>query len=766
MEAALLRSRLIQRPLLAAAFLSTTLLIGTTGGDPVPGFQVAGAVIGAAFVIAWMRSIRRWSDRVDLLTTVALVLFATSALFAVFPRQAFDAAVQALVWVATFGVARRAVSDEGSRHFILVVMACIGALLAVAFLVLWGSIWLRWLGLTSWQSIPPLDLPLPSSAWAHQHDLTTLLVVLAPAIWLQRGTGIRRVIALAIIGCVGAVVVMDGSRSVWLALGVAGLVVAAGPTWRLLHNRRILLASIAGIAALAVVALALGAGEELLRRVTNVHTLSARANQWGPALGFVADRPIQGSGPGSFPFLLRLTDYFTTSEYVSRHPDNALVQLVVEGGLLGLAAAALVVTAVVRGWRKGSHESRAAALALVFATAVGIGTNPFEYAFLIAPILAWAAIGTPAAAPEDQRTRAERSPRWVAAASAGLAALAGVAVVATLAASVLYDVGAGATQAGDLHRARDAFELAAELDPSMALYRRELGVAELEVGNWDESVAELRAAAAMNPADDVARRALAEAHLRLGDLPGALSAAEKAVELDATDIANLGMLARVANMAHDPDIANDVLTKTLLHAPYLAADPAWFELVGYRPDVPSLSNEAVTAWRAGEAPWLKGLRPAWLVALAGEPRDSGAAREAAQDRPVMAPAINDLMHCEAQAEALRSMREEEQSSRADPEYWFPRLLAEEIVEGRITDRLASLATLVHPTWQAVINDDLRPRDFFSGGRRDQYGYHRAPVLHPVWYPVPSTWSAVASWLENPDAAGGVYAVGCAGQADD
>ena len=41
--------------------------------------------------------------------------------------------------------------------------------------------------------------------------------ILAPAIWLQRGIGLKRILLTTLLVGIGAAVVMDGSRSVWLA---------------------------------------------------------------------------------------------------------------------------------------------------------------------------------------------------------------------------------------------------------------------------------------------------------------------------------------------------------------------------------------------------------------------------------------------------------------------------------------------------------------------------------------------------------------------
>jgi O-antigen ligase/tetratricopeptide (TPR) repeat protein len=739
--------------LLAACFVAVVVILGTGASELVTAIRLIGAVVGAVLIVAWIAAVRRQADLIDLATTGALLAFSVACALSMFPRQAFDAGVLALAWTSALGIARRALASEEMRTYALFVMAALGIVLSVVVLSIWGQIWLHWLSLTGWRALPPLDLALPSGPWVHRHDLTSLIVMLAPAIWLQRGTGLLRVLLTAVLVGIGLAVLMDGSRSVWLALAAATGVTMLRPLVSVLRSRRgIAVAAIAAATVIVIAAIVTGFANEVVVRLTAVRSIDARTGQWSAALTLWQERPIQGIGPGSFPFLLRLTDYFDSYQFVSRHPDNAAVQLIAEVGLLGVVAAGAVLASVGRMWRRDSPASAAATWVLVYALVVSVGTNPFEYAFLMAPLVIWTSIGAPARLGKaDARAQPVRA-RWVTPAIiAGMGVLA-VAQAAMVLAAFAYDAGSRAAREGSYGEARRALDLAATLDPGMTLYVRERGTMTLLAGLPGAAIPDLTAATARNPADDIAYRSLAEAWLAEGDPARALAAARSAIQRDASDPRNLIVLARAASRAGDSASATRALALTVLHGPWITADPSWQSFAHPEQPAAALLDEAVAVWREGKAPWLKGLDPAWVVGLA---ENTESAQQAVVEAGPMGPsaaALLQVLSCDSQRAGLEALRSLEESQGTFAEYWRARVVAEALAGERIEGDLAEAAIVRMPQLGPVIADTIYPTDVYSGAFNDQYAYRRRPIDHLGGLVVPSRWGGLAEWIRHPASA--------------
>ena len=739
------------KSLLAGSFVAVVVILGTGASELVPAIRLMGAVVGAVFVVAWIAAVRRQADLIDLATTGALVAFSVSCALSMFPRQAFDAGVLALAWTSALGVSRRVLANEQMRKYALFVMAALGIVLIVVVISIWGQIWLHWLALTGWRALPPLDLALPSGPWVHRHDLTNLLVMLAPAIWLQRGTGLLRILLTTILVGIGAAVLMDGSRSVWLALAIATGVTMMRPLIAVLRSRRgIAVAAIVAASVILIAALVTGFADEVVVRLTAVRSIDARTGQWSAALTLWQERPIQGIGPGSFPFQLRLTDYHDSYQFVSRHPDNAAVQLIAEVGLLGVVAAGSVLASVARMWRRNSPQSAAATWVLVYALVATIGTNPFEYAFLMAPLVIWTSIGAPARLAKVAES--PRRARWVTPAIvAGVGVLA-LAQAAMVLGAFAYDAGSRAAREGSYTEARRALDLAATLDPGMTLYVRERGTMALLAGRPGAAIPDLMAATAQNPADDIAYRSLAEAWLAEGDPARALAAAQSAVQRDGSDPRNLIVLARAASRAGDSASATDALALAVLHGPWITADLKWQSFAHPEQPAAELLNEAVALWQDGKAPWLKGLDPAWVVGLAENTESTHQAVIQAGPLGPSAAALLQVLSCDSQLAGLEALRSLEESQGTFAEYWRARVVAEALAGERIEGVLAEAAIVRMPQLGPVIADTIYPIDVYSGAFNDQYAYRRRPIDHLGGLVVPSRWGGLAEWIRHPAAA--------------
>jgi O-antigen ligase/tetratricopeptide (TPR) repeat protein len=746
-------------PLLAGCFVAGVLVLGTSTSELVPSIRLFGSVVGSVLIVSWILAIRRGADLIDLATTVALFAFTVSCVLSLFPRQAFDAATEALVWTSALGVARRALVTEPTRSYALFVMAAVGVVMGLVVIAQWGAIWLRWLFLTGWQAIPPLDLQLPAGPWAHQHDLTSLLVMLAPAIWLKRGSGVRRTALTAMLAGIGLAAIMDGSRSVWLAVAVATGITLLRPLSAVLraHWRLAAAAGTVGVVIL-IAATVNGSADEILRRLTQVRSIDQRTGQWSSALGLWLQHPVQGIGPGSYPLLLRLTNYFDTYTFVSRHPDNAFVQLVAEVGLLGIASATAIIAGVVRMWRGDNPAARAAAWVLVYAAVASLGTNPFEYGFLIAPLIVWTALGAPAridAAVDDVHPR---KAKWLSPAIISAVGVLGVAQTATLVADFAYEDASQAASRGSYAEARAYLDAAVAFDPGMALYMRERGTMALLAGLPAQAVADLTAATNQNPADDVSYRSLAESWLAAGNPARAVAAAQSAVRRDGSDPRNLLVLARAASRAGDSSSATEALARAVLTSPWITADPAWPAFAEGEPAA-DLFHTAVARWQKGDAPWLMGLEPAWLVGLAEEsgPVDQAVA-EAGSMNPTAA-ALLQVLSCHSQRAGIAELRRLQRSQGSYGEYWRARIIGEALTGTRVGGLLAETATLRVGQLRYALADQVGETDLYSAALKDQFGYRRLPIQHPGGLVAPSEWGGLAAWMNHPAAAASAAGMG-------
>jgi O-antigen ligase len=730
---------------LLAGLVYFLLLGGTSSGPLIPLLQGLTIALSAVLVVAWVRQLRRGSDLVDRLVIGALLLFLAACLLSAFPRQSLDAALGAVGFSATFGLARRELADPVSRRALVNVLGAIGLVMVIGVVAAWGWIWLSWLQLTGWRGIPPLDLDLPSAVWAHQHDLVIFLCLLAPAIWLGRGQGVRRVVAAIALAALGLVIVMDGSRTVWLAVGLASLVVGAFAMSAEFRSRKALLWGAVAVGMLVVIGVAGGAVGEVVRRVTTISTLDARFAQWVAAVDLWSHRPLQGEGPGSFPFLLRLTDYFQTHGYVSRHPDNAYVHLIADVGLLGVTAWSLLLAALVVGMRRAASAEPALIWALVVVVVAGIGTDPFAYGFLVVPVIVWAAYLMPyqsMSANADARTPMRAWMTRVAAVGVGVVA---AAQVATLAASFAYQSAQIDVSAGRLGDADEALTLAVVLDPGMALYWRERGTARYGAA-VPGAVSDLQRASNLNAADDVAWRVLALALASKPEAGDAVAAAKEAVRRDAADAANQLILARVAAEV-DPHAAIDALAAVVGRSPWILADPSWDAIVS------PISNDRILAtavqnWTDGRPQYREPSAGSWLAGMAGDGKDlTLKANGDARNLMHTSQAIIDLLDCRVPG-ALSDLRVAEPRESRSPSYWPARIMAERL-DGGVTPRTIELAPLRRPILRPLLAGSVGPADLLAGGLQDEYGYGRQVMNHASLFIGPSSLGGLQAWLADP-----------------
>ena len=726
-----------RRILFGAALVYFVLIGGTVPGELVPAIRALNAAVAGAFLILWIVRAHD-ADLVDGLVAVAAALFALASVFSAFPRQSLDAALAAVGYAAAFSVVRHELTDAQSRALAITLLALMGAALAVVMGLVWGSVWLTWLIWTDWTWVPPLDLYLPQGPWSHPHDVALLLALLAPAIWTIRSRRALAIAALPVLALIALIVFLEGSRNVWVAVGV-GLVAAIALHIRRVGtpSRRVALAVAVALGLLAAAAVQVGAAAAVLRRLMGFDSLVARIDQWTDSLALWVQNPLQGWGPGSFPFLLRLTGHYDDHVFVSRHPDNALIQLVAEAGILGLGAAGLSVAALLVGIRRAGRFQGAPLWALLVAAIAAFGANPTDHGYFIAPIIIWAALATPPMRMIGSTTGRLRSLRH---ANLMLTALVGAAVLVLSLGSFAYERAAAAAAKRDYPAAIEAIEEAAALDPGMALYQRELGILRLLAGDARGAIAPLQRAVVMNSADDATWRVLAIAYGRGGDAEMSASAARIAVTRDAADYLNQLVLAEAAEALGLHEERASALSAVVLLAPWITAAPEWPE-----ESAKSAIEGAVRRWR--EVGVGRSISPALLVAMGGLADERASAMESAGGLTGSAEALTLLFECRL-GDALNTIVSVERREGTAPDYWPIRLLVER-ANGKHDRRSEVLAFVRIPELQPIVDARLGAGDWYSGGVQDRHAYRRSPLPHPDGSTAPLASRGLSEWLRDP-----------------
>jgi tetratricopeptide (TPR) repeat protein len=577
----------------------------------------------------------------------------------------------------------------------------------------------------------------------------TLAVMLFPS-WLTRPIGsTRAAVATVIAIALGAVVILLGGRALWLAIIVASLLVLApraGPWFKGQSSAiRITLVSILAVATFATAVL----GGSIVDRLLTSSTIGQRLAMWGAALDAWLERPLNGYGPGAFPWILQTTSYFETNSIHPRHPDSVPFQLLPEAGLLGIAAAAIILIAI--GWAMWRRESRLALWPVAVFVVSGIGANPTDFPFLVVTAVVWAALALPRT--RNPAAGDPASPLWRPISSVGLALLA-TATVLTLAASIAYRTAEEHAGAGDTRAARQQLGVAITLDPGMGLYRRERGVANLLLDEPARATADLRKATEINPSDDLASRLLSIALHADHQSQAASDALGDAIALKRSDQANLALLARRAAEAGDARAVRATLAEFVLAWPTVIGAPGWDALLTEGVSTVDVVDLAIERWQHG-LPTPEPLRgqPLWLSAVAGRDDLKAEAADVAGASSELAEATFAVMGCEPNARAiLRSISQQERESAA---YWALRI--QQAGEEGVSDLIA------RDVYRLLTNDSVTPAsskrrmnalvEINAQGSVDAWGYHRGSIewMDPrIELPLPE--AGASRWLQDPVAA--------------
>jgi tetratricopeptide (TPR) repeat protein len=706
------------------------------------------ALIGGAFIAAFLIRAPRFADRIDKLMLVGLVLFTLACVFSLFPRQSFDAAIAGMAYVAAFFLMRGELDFPQARRLLIAAMATLSFALTFFFASLWLPEAFAWWSSTG--DLPPLALRYPSLWWGHRYDVGLMLLILLPSWWIGRQSPVRFAFGTVTGSLTLLLVLLSGSRTLWLAAAVAGIFAGAPFAVAYLRTNRAkarsaVIASLAAGAAL----IASGLGAVIVDRVLASETIAARGEMWLILAKGAMDHPLGGFGLGAFAWILQATAYFDTNSWAPRHPDSSIFQLLAEGGGLGLAAAIAWIVAIGPTiWRSSIVAARLGVG--VFAVAC-LATSATDFGFLLIPTLAWIAYAAPR--PTRSTDGPTDSPRPIVR-SALIAAVVVVvlAFMSTTFAIYAYGVATVAGSRRSLADRRDWLNRAIALDPGMALYWRQRGALELQKGDIEAARSDLERAVRINAFDDLAWRTKAIAELADGDDAAARASVEVAVDRQRSDPTNLLLLSWMAQRSGDNTVALDALEEVVQGWPAVTGAPGWRAMLPSGVSMTEVIEEAARRWSAGEpSPQPPLDQILWLEALGAlDQRVPG--QPSNQLGPELTSATISVLTCATDAaEALDRVPEAERRS---PTFWA--LAVREAGNQSPTEALR-----LHDT---ISSAPLEPRSRVEalnplnengsrGFSADKWGYRRRAVIWPdagILLPSPD-WGYL-TWIRDPTAA--------------
>ncbi|MFN2484114.1 MAG: O-antigen ligase family protein [Candidatus Limnocylindria bacterium] len=776
----LIRRRIADRSLLAwlGLLVFFVLLGGTELAVTGTLLRALDAAIGGVLIWLWVQRMPREADALDRIALLALLGFLAACTFSRFARQSFDAGVAATAYVAAFYLARRLLARPDARRLVVGALAGLSLGISLSFALAWSLVWLEWLRLTDFRTLPFTDLPLPAGAYRHPQVIGMFVALLLPAqvLVLRAGRPAARGVAIVAIVSTLAVMVMSGSRTTWLAAAVALCVPAALALRASSHRSRIGWRTVAGSVAaglvvMVVVALMVaspGGAGDAAERLTDISTLGARGRIWASAFGTLMESLLTGAGPGTFVMTLGTSGFYDESPFTPRHADNALIQLLAEGGLVaaaGVLAACVVWFSMV--FRRGaSARSGAAAWAVSFFMLASLGDNPTDTAYLVGVLLVWAAFAAPrpavvgppaggAAEPRGSGSPGVASRRLRAAAVTVLAVVA-VGMSMTLVASARFDEARRELYAGNPAAAAHDLDVALALDPSFALYHRERAAVALVIGDAQRAESELERASALNPVDDAAFRALAIIRSLDARHAEAIDAARHAVAVERIDTANLLTLALVEQRGGRSAPADEHLREALQLAPWLPGSRQWGRYFATGNDLAALLSSAADEWASGEGTSvIVSMQPTWLVGLAGRSDLADTAHAEAIATPAAAESLTLALSCGGK-EAIDLLERAAGTESHAADYWAARIVAGRVArdaanEARVlaltrvrSGNLYYLATAVPPEYSPIADPEEDGRMYRRESLPD---INRQVVL-------PTSAGGASEWLRDPRGAAG------------
>jgi O-antigen ligase len=477
-------------------------------------------------------------------TRLELPILGLLLAFAVASLTAWNAGLAARALAAIIGtalmlpVALIAIRHRPGRTALVVTLP----ILALAMDALAGLGWrrLEWL-MAGGPGLPPVRMGHESTAFGSVAVPPFVVLAALPLALLIPQPRLRIAVVAGLVLVGAPLTVISGSRSAWLALAVAVLVLLApaAASWlrraraeEALVSRRAWTRRRVAVAVVAVTAL-VPAIAFVAPRLTDLRSLAYRGFLWRDTLSAWVSDPAFGIGPGSMPFARQAAAPALSFPVRQPHSHDIPLGILGDAGLIGLAAAMVLLVAfiVLAGpWRSRTLAGRTA-FAVVIGFAVGMLFEDLTFLpnFNLLVILLAAVALTDAEAVRWQRVRLRRRAPMAALAGAGAAALL---LVMTLgdASAIAYRSGtdaAGEERWPDSYR---ALQRATFLDPWQPTGPKALAVAADRTGRPAAARAAAARAVGLSPGDGLSWTNLAVLCASAGDRECARAAADRAVE--------------------------------------------------------------------------------------------------------------------------------------------------------------------------------------------------------------------------------------------
>ena len=716
----------------ALAALVYGVLIGGTGlGEQHSWLRVVNGLVAGSAIVAYLVLAPRRADAIDAACLGALLVFLIGAVASSYPRQSLDSALGALTWTATFFLARVLLARPDARVAVVRVLIGLSVVLTLVAAARWLPPTVEWWTITG--VTPPLDMNRSGVLWGHRHDLALVVAVLYPAWWIGRRSPIRTAAAIVFGVLAALVVLVDGSRTLWLALVVAGLAVAAPAALRALapepkgardRRRR----GCAGRGGRRRVGRDPGGGGSA---ADDEHAREPRRHVGRAARG-VGPAADRGRRAGVVPVAA---------------PGHRLLRR----ELLGAASPgqpAVPAPAGGRGARRDRRRDRrggagAGSLARRMGAALrarraGGGRHRCEPDRVRLPHARRDRLGR--AGGTEHATETQTPRRWTRVASLAMLGIIGLAFASTAVAAFFHDGARRSIAEVDLSTATGQLETAGALDPGMALYPRLLGAVKFLEGDHGAAETALSRATELNPNDDLAWRTLAVVRSEAGDIDGADEAIGRAVELHRADPTNLLLRLTFERLRSDTEAL--ATAGEVVHAwPWIVGLPEWAPFAGL-PTTDALDAATARALDRATAPQQSNsLHVVWIAALAGDEELLAEAIETTGLTRTLGEGYAAAVVCDPSVPAY--LEDAPDVDRRFDEYWALRVRQGGVAFSPDEDAERAWEIMTGLSLDETL-EPLNPLDEngFGGLSTDTWGYRRPPA----------TWPDLVDLLPSPDAA--------------
>lgn len=386
----------------------------------VSSLRVLGLVAATVFLVYALSrgTLGRHADlRIDLPLLGLAGLTVAASIVSVDPGQSFagepyqyQGLVTVLLYLGSFYLARLALGSVGGVRWLLTVIVCTGAVVAIYGIAQGLAVDPFWSGPTDGRSI---------SSVGQANDLAAyldLVVISAIGLWPTAGRSARIGVGAVVVASLLAIA-LTFSRGGYLGLAAA-LVVLFVPRFRALPSRWVGATMLALLAAVLVVALSVPTVRTMAASVTSrafatfdlgEGSIRFHLDQWRVGSQIAIEHPLLGTGPETFPLVFRpYLDLLPPdrAEILGRFrlesPHNELIGVAAEVGLPALVAyvAFLIAcaSACVRRARAATGQSRSMALVVLAVLASHVVTNLFKTPDVTTSEIFWVTMGAGLAA--------------------------------------------------------------------------------------------------------------------------------------------------------------------------------------------------------------------------------------------------------------------------------------------------------------------------------------------------------------------------------